>query len=68
MKVSGRNKLSGMVQSIKRDGILAQVTVAVPGPGTVVATITGDAVDDLGLKEGDSVQALVKATNVMIMK
>ena len=68
MKVSGRNKLSGVVQSIKRDGILAQVTVTVPAPGTVVATITGDAVDEMGLKEGDSVQALVKASNVMIMK
>ena len=65
--VSGRNKLMGTVSSIKRDAILAQVNLDV-GEHKVTAVITRDALDDLELKVGDSAVALIKATEVMVIK
>lgn len=68
MRISGRNQIPGTVESIKKDDVMAQVSVRIEGPSTMVATITSDAVEALGLKAGDSVKALVKASSVMIMK
>ncbi len=65
--VSGRNKLVGRVSSIKRDAILAQVNLDV-GEHKITAVITRDALDDLGLKVGDTAVALMKATEVMVIK
>jgi molybdopterin-binding protein len=65
--VSGRNKFVGRVSAIKRDAILAQVNLDV-GEHKITAVITRDALDDLGLKVGDTAVALMKATEVMIIK
>lgn len=65
--VSGRNKFVGKVSAIKRDAILAQVNLNV-GEHKITAVITRDALDDLGLKVGDTAVALMKATEVMIIK
>ncbi|MBS0167703.1 MAG: TOBE domain-containing protein [Nitrospira sp.] len=65
--VSGRNKLVGRVTAIKRDAIMAQVDVDI-GSHKVTAMITRDALDELGLRIGDTAIALVKATEVMIIK
>lgn len=65
--VSGRNKFVGKVSAIKRDAILAQVNLDV-GEHKITAVITRDALDDLGLKVGDTAVALMKATEVMIIK
>jgi len=65
--VSGRNKLMGKVSAIKRDVILAQVNLDV-GDQKVTAVITRDALDTLGLQLGDMVVALIKATDVMLIK
>jgi len=65
--VSGRNKLVGRVTAIKRDAIMAQVDVDI-GSHKVTAVITRDALDELGLRIGDTAIALVKATEVMIIK
>jgi len=65
--VSGRNKLVGKVSAIKRDVILAQVNLDV-GDQKVTAVITRDALDTLGLQLGDMVVALIKATDVMLIK
>ncbi len=67
MKISGRNKLTGKITELKTDGLVAQVKVNVE-PGTITALITKGASDELGLKQGDIVTALVKATSVMICK
>lgn len=67
MKISGRNQISGKVGKIERDDLMAKVTIDVD-KCTLTSVITGDAVDDLGLKMGDQVSALVKSTSVMIMK
>jgi len=65
--VSGRNKLVGRVTAIKRDMIMAQIDVDI-GSHKITAVITRDALDALGLRLGDTAIALVKATEVMILK
>ena len=66
-EVSGRNKLVGIVSAIKRDHIMAQVNLDV-GENKITAVITRDALDELGLKVGDRAIALIKATEVMVIK
>jgi molybdopterin-binding protein len=65
--VSGRNKLLGRVTGIKRDTIMAQVDINI-GSYIITAIITRDAIDELGLAIGDTAVALVKATEVMVVK
>ena len=67
MKLSARNQLRGTVRSINRGAAIANVEVEVAGQ-RVVASITVDAVDSLGLQEGDEVTAVIKASDVMIAK
>ncbi len=66
-EISGRNKLVGRISLIKRDAILAQVNLDA-GEFKITAIITRDALEALGLKVGDTAAALVKATEVMIIK
>ena len=64
-RVSGRNQLAGNVVSVRIEGLMAEVVVAV-GEAEMMAIITADAARDLRLKKGDRVAALVKSTDVMI--
>jgi molybdopterin-binding protein len=66
-EVSGRNKLVGIVSAIKRDRIMAQVNLDV-GENKITAVITRDALEALSLKVGDRAVALIKATEVMVIK
>lgn len=66
-EVSGRNKLVGKVSTIKRDAIMAQINLDV-GDNKITAVITRDALDELGLRVGDTAVALIKATEVMVIK
>jgi molybdopterin-binding protein len=65
--LSARNHLPGIVEEIERDAIIAHVVVKV-GDHRVEAIITRRSADELGLKVGDSVTTVVKATEVMIAK
>ncbi len=67
MKLSARNQLAGTVRSTKLGSIMAEVVVAVDA-ATVTAAITRSSVESLGIKEGDRVRVIVKATEVMIAK
>jgi len=64
--MSARNRLHGTVREVKVDGLLAQVEIVVTEPARVVAIITRDAVDELGLKPGSPATAVVKSTSVMV--
>jgi molybdopterin-binding protein len=64
--MSARNRLRGTVREVKLDGLLAQVELLVTEPARVVAIVTRDAVEELGLKPGSSATAIVKSTSVMI--
>ena len=68
LKISARNQLKGKVVSIEKDGVTAKVKVEVKAPAVVTAVITKEAVEDLGIKLGDEVNAVVKSTEVMIAK
>ena len=65
MKLSARNQLSGTVSEIRRGEAIANVVLDVAGQ-RLVASITVEAVDELGLAEGSSVTAIVKASDVII--
>lgn len=65
--ISGRNKLYGFVTEIRYDGLLAQVTIDVGGQA-ITSIITSDSARALGLKKGVPVYALVKATEVMVIR
>ena len=65
MKLSARNQLAGTVTGINKGEAIANVVLDVAGR-RLVASITVEAVDDLGLKEGSEVTAIIKASDVMI--
>jgi molybdopterin-binding protein len=67
VRVSARNRLPGTVVRVKVDGVMAQVTIRV-GRQLVDAVITRDSAEEMGLKKGDRVAALVKSTEVMVLK
>ena len=64
--MSARNRLRGTVQSVQVEGLLAQVEILVTEPTRVVAIVTRDAVEELGLEAGASATAVVKSTSVMV--
>jgi molybdopterin-binding protein len=66
MKVSGRNKLKGVVKQVEKDARVAKVKLEVSSPVTITAVISREAVEELDLKPGDKAEALIKATEVMI--
>jgi molybdate transport system regulatory protein len=68
LKISARNQLRGKVVSIEKDGITAKVKVEIKAPVVVTAVITKEAVEELGVKVGDEVNAVIKSTEVMIAK
>src|ERR1051325_2643843 len=65
--ISGRNKLRGVVTDIRYEGLLVQLTIDVGGQ-SITSIITSDATRALGLKKGSSVYALIKATEVMVIR
>ena len=64
-ELSARNRFQGTVRQIKTEGLLAQVELDA-GPFRVVAVVTREAVEELGLKPGAPATAIVKATSVML--
>ncbi len=67
MQLSARNQLKGTVKSVKTGAIMAEVVVDVAG-NELVAEITKGSVDRLGIKVGDQVTAIIKATEIMLGK
>ena len=63
--LSARNRFAGVVRSVEVDGVMALVEIEA-GPFRVVAAVTRDAVEELGLAEGVHATATVKATSVMV--
>ena len=65
-RVSARNRFPGTIVSVEIDGLLAQVEIIVTEPARIVAVITRDAAEELGLKPGMPAAGVVKATSVMV--
>jgi molybdate transport system regulatory protein len=68
LKLSARNNFKGKIIAVEKGVITAKVKIEVKVPTTITAVITKEAVEDLDLKVGDEVTAIVKSTEVMIGK
>ncbi len=64
--LSARNRFRGVVRSVELDGLLARVEIDITEPSRVVAIVTRESVDELGLKAGMSAAGVVKSTSVMV--
>jgi molybdopterin-binding protein len=68
MKLSARNQLKGKVIEVRKGQTTAHVRIDVGGGLIITSSITNEAVDDLALKAGDAVWAVIKASDVMVGK
>ena len=68
VRTSARNQFPGKIVSVEKGSVGAIVKIDTDSPCRVTAYITKEAADDLGLKKGDRVVAIVKATEVMVGK
>ncbi|HTR33952.1 MAG TPA: helix-turn-helix transcriptional regulator [Gaiellaceae bacterium] len=64
--LSARNRFQGVVTDVKIEGLMAQVELVATEPMRLVAVVTRDAVEELGLRPGMPATAIVKSTNVMV--
>ncbi|CAA2143375.1 molybdopterin-binding protein [Hyphomicrobium sp. ghe19] len=67
MKISARNVIKGTVVDVHKGATTSHVRIDVGGGTIVMASITNEAVDDLGLVKGMAASAVIKATDVMVM-
>lgn len=68
MKISARNQISGRVTIIQPGAVNGSVKVDIGNGIVITANITGEAIADLDLAEGDQVTVLIKASDVLIGK
>ena len=66
-RISGRNQLVGRIVDVKIQGLLAQIKLSISGQ-QITSIITADAVREMGLRSGQTAAALMKATEVMIVR
>ena len=65
--LSGRNRLRGFVEEVRKDGLVGQIRLRI-GDQALTAVITSDAIDELKLRRGDDAVAIIKSTEVMIAR
>ena len=68
MKLSARNQIKGKVSAVQKGQTTAHVRIDAGHGVTITASITNEAVDELGLKVGDDATAVIKASDVMVAK
>ena len=68
MKISARNQLKGKVVAVDKGIITGKVKVEITMPITITSVITKEAIEELDIKVGDEVSAIVKSTEIMIAK
>ena len=68
LKVSARNQLKGTVMNVEKGIITAKVKIEVDAPTMITAIISKEAVEELDVKPGDKISAVIKATEVMVAK
>ncbi len=66
-RISGRNQLVGRIVDVRVSGLVGQVTISVGGQ-LITSLITSGAVREMNLKKGQTAAALIKATEVMIIR
>jgi molybdate transport system regulatory protein len=68
LKISARNRLKGVVKSVEKGDVIAKVKMEINAPAVITALISKEAVEDLNLRVGDKVEAVIKATEVLVAK
>jgi molybdate transport system regulatory protein len=68
MKMSARNRFAGTVTEVKTGAVMAQVTIDIGGGNHVTSAIFVESVNDLAIKKGDKVWAVIKSTDVIVIK
>ena len=68
MEISARNGLKGKVEDVKLGEVMASIKIEITEPGIITAVITRESAEELDLKEGDEVKAIIKSTEVMVAK
>jgi molybdopterin-binding protein len=68
MKVGARNQLVGRITEVKRGTVMCEVKLEIPQQSRMASVMTVESLDDMGVKVGDTVQVVVKAVNVLLMK
>lgn len=66
MRISARNQIKGTVLEVKKGATTSHVRVEIVGGQIVTSSITNEAVDELGIKAGNHVTVVIKASDVMI--
>lgn len=66
MKISARNQLKGKILEVKKGATTAHIRIEIAPGKVITASITNEAVDELGLKVGETAIAVIKASSVMI--
>ena len=66
--LSARNRMKGKIVKIERDGLMGKVRVRIEEPFTITVVVTAEAIEELEIKPGDVIEAVVMATEVIIKK
>jgi len=66
LKLSARNVLKGKVKKVQHGVVNSEITMQLPGGTEIVSIITKASAENLGLKEGKDVYAIIKASNVLL--
>ena len=65
-QISARNRFGGTVREVRVEGLMAQMEMVVTEPAVLTAIVTADAVEELGIKRGNHIVAVIKSTSVML--
>jgi molybdopterin-binding protein len=68
MKVGARNQLVGRITEVKRGSVMCEVKLEIPQQSRMASVMTVESLEDMGVKVGDTVQVVVKAVNVLLLK
>jgi len=68
MKYGARNQLEGQVVEVKKGTLMCQIKVKIPADSMTCSVMTLDSLTELGIKEGDKVNVVVKAVNVLLTR
>ena len=68
MKYGAKNQLAGTVTKIKRGTVMSQVNLEIKTNASMSSVLTLEALEELGISEGDQVKVIVKAVNVLLIK
>ena len=68
MQISARNMIEGTIKGIQKGEVASTVKIEISKPTTMTSMITKEAVEELGLKEGDKITVVIKASEILLLK